>query len=62
MEIIEEPSIALDVKLRLRLDGKEVKRVFLAPSREELPFAVGDGYLRVTLPKLVGYQMIVVEE
>ncbi|OQA82416.1 MAG: Alpha-L-fucosidase [Lentisphaerae bacterium ADurb.Bin242] len=61
MEIIEEPSVAVDVEIHFRLDGRRVKKAYLAPSGEPLPFSVADGYLNAILPKLIGYQMIVLE-
>ena len=61
MEIVEEPAIALDVKVQLRLDGAAPKRLYYAPDGEEIPFEVADGYIRFVVPEVRGYRLIVVE-
>ncbi|MFA6930799.1 MAG: alpha-amylase family protein [Lentisphaeria bacterium] len=59
MEIIEEASVAVDLEISLRLDGRCVERVYLAPSRQQLPFRQKDDYLKISLDKLIGYQLLV---
>ncbi len=61
MEIVEEPSVAIDLVIRLRTDSKKTSRVYLAPSRQEVAYVEEEGYLQFKLDKLVGYQLIVVE-
>ena len=62
LQVIEEPITVEDVTVRLRLDGRQVERAYLAPTRTPLPVEIEDGYARVTVPKVRGYQMIVFEE
>lgn len=62
VDMIEEPIELRDVAVALRADGREVKRVYLAPGQEPLPFEIKDGYIQVTVPQVVGYAVIVFEE
>ncbi|MEN6546179.1 MAG: hypothetical protein ABFE07_09075, partial [Armatimonadia bacterium] len=62
VDMIEEPIELRDVKVALRADGKDVKSVYLAPTREALAFEVRDGYIHVTVPKVEGYAVVVFEE
>jgi hypothetical protein len=63
IEIIEEPIVVRDIALALRRDLlPRVKRVYLAPARQELALQEEAGYLRVTVPEVAGYQMVVFEE
>ena len=61
MELVEEPAIALDVKVQLRLDGAVPKRLYYAPCGEEVPFEIVDGYICFTVPTVKGYKLIVAE-
>lgn len=61
VEMIEEPIVATDVQVALRADGRTAKKVFLAPAGEPIPYTQTDDYLRFTVPKVNGYQLIVVE-
>jgi hypothetical protein len=60
--MIEEPIELRDVQLSLRLDGREPRRVYLAPDLKELPFTVEDGYVNTVIPLHCGYSMVVFEE
>ncbi len=61
-QIIEEPMILRDAEVALRRDAlPRLRRVYLAPSRTDLPFREADGYVHVTVPSVEGYQMIVFE-
>ncbi|MBR4673161.1 MAG: beta-galactosidase trimerization domain-containing protein [Victivallales bacterium] len=62
MEIVEEPSIALDVKAKLRLDGFQPTTLYLAPDRTPLPFTIQDDYATFTIPVVKGYAMAVLED
>ena len=62
MQMIEEPSTVLNVELALREDGSPPDRVYLAPTRESLPFDVRNGYIHVRLPVIQGHAMVVFEE
>lgn len=61
MEIIEEPSIAVDLEIALRIGTGQVKALYLAPERKTLPFTQEGDYLHCQLERLIGYQMIVCE-
>ena len=62
MEIVEEPSIALDVKAKVRLDGLQPAVLYLAPDKTSIPFIIEDGYAIFTIPVVKGYAMAVLEE
>ncbi len=62
VNMIEEPLEMTDVVLHLRLDGEPPGRVYLAPAGEEVPFSVEAGYVRVVLPHVRGYAMVVFEQ
>ncbi len=61
MEIIEEPSVAINLDISLRLDGRTVRNVYLAPDRNELAFKQEGDRLRLRLDTLVGHALIVAE-
>jgi len=61
-QIIEEPIGLRDAAVALRRDTlPRVRRVYLVPSKAELPFREADGYVHVTVPAVDGYQMVVFE-
>lgn len=59
MQIIEEPITVANVKLSLKQDGFKIKRVYLAPSGQELVFKTEGEYITATIPEVSGYQMAV---
>ena len=59
--LVEEAVSARNVEVSLRLDGASVKKVYLAPNREELAFGTAEDYVRFTIPEMSGYCMIAVE-
>ena len=59
--MVEEELTTLKIPVSLRLDGGQVKRVYLAPDRRELPFEVRDGRVCFTVPEMSGYCMVVIE-
>ena len=61
MLIVEEALDAFNVKIKLRLDGKAVKRVYLAPNGEEIPFEQNDDHVTFTVPSICGYGLAVAE-
>ena len=60
-DMIEEPIELRDVSLSLRVDNRPPKRVYLAPTKQELHFEVADDYIKTTVPVVCGYAMIVFE-
>ena len=61
MLIVEEAVEAFNIKLKLRLDGKNVKRVVLAPEEKEIPFVQENDHVRFTVPEICGYGLAAVE-
>ncbi|MCC6444289.1 MAG: alpha-L-fucosidase [Armatimonadetes bacterium] len=59
--MIEEPILARHVEVRLRTDGAGIREVYLAPSRVHLDFEESGGYVRVAVPEVCGYQLVVFE-
>ena len=59
--LVEEELTAMDVEITLRLDGKKVKRVYLAPDEKELSFTIEKDEVLFTIPLVKGYDMAVVE-
>lgn len=60
-EMIEEPIAVSDVRVAVRLDDREARRVFLAPTGEPLAFERAGGYLRFVVPRVEGYRLVVIE-
>ncbi len=61
MQIIEEPIVLRDVRIGLRDDGQKVKKVYLAPSEQEIEFSLEKGYVWVKISEIKGYQLVVFE-
>ena len=61
MQIVEEPITATSIRLSLRTDDRQVRRVYLAPEVVELPFECRNGYIEVAIPEIRGYAMVVFE-
>jgi len=61
IEMIEEPVVVSEVAVGLRSEGRDVTSVTLAPGGETLPFTRDGDYVRFTVPRVEGYQLIVVE-
>jgi hypothetical protein len=62
MDMIEEPIELRDVILALRVDGREPKRIYLAPQEEALPLEMVNGYVRTTVPTVPGHALVVFEQ
>jgi hypothetical protein len=60
-QIIEEPVELHDVRISLRNDGVNPRKVYLAPGSKALPFRIVNGYTNVTVPVSNGYSLIVFE-
>lgn len=60
IEIIEDALPLYDVAATMAFDH-EPKKVYLAPSGEEIPFEYAAGRVSFTVPKIVLHQMVVVE-
>ena len=61
-EIIEDIPTVADVSVSLRLpDGRRPKKIYLAPTGEQLPFAEKEGKISFTLPKLWCHAAVVIE-
>ena len=60
-ELLEEPILVEDVSLSVRLDGRVVKEAYEAPSRKPLEYSTEDGCVKVSVPRVSGYSMVVIE-
>jgi hypothetical protein len=58
VEIIEDIVPLYNIALTLRTD-KPIKRVYLAPTGEELPFVAENGSVTLTVPTIDCHQMVV---
>ncbi len=58
---LEDRVTLADTEILLRLDGRRLTRVYLAPERTPLPFTVADDVARVVLPVCNGHAIIVFE-
>ena len=61
VEIVEDIQPVRDVQVSLNLREK-IRRVYLAPQGEELPFRRENGRILFTLPRLECHQMVVLEK
>ncbi len=61
MQVIEEPITVKDVEVSLRADAGKFVRAYLAPSLVSLDCLAEDGYVTVSVPEVIGYQMVVFE-
>lgn len=59
---LEERGTLVNTDIAFRVDSAPIKKVYLAPTREEIPFTIENGYCRLTLPLLQGYALIVFEK
>lgn len=60
LDIVEDVIPLHDLQVALRVD-RAPGRVYLAPEQRDLPVDVKDGYARVTVPVLLGHQLVVFE-
>jgi hypothetical protein len=60
IDIVEEPIVLWDVSLQVRT-GKRPQQVYLAPQRTPLPFEFSNGVTNLKVPKVNGYQLVVLE-
>ncbi|MDD4098202.1 MAG: hypothetical protein PHC30_05490, partial [Lentisphaeria bacterium] len=56
---LEDRVTLTDTELLLRLDGRQLSRVYVAPDRTPLPFTVADDVARVVLPLFHGHAIVV---
>lgn len=58
---VDERVISPESNISIRLDGKTVNRVFLAPEEKPLAYTIEDGYCKIRVPQFSGYTLVVVE-
>lgn len=58
---LEDRGQLVNKEILLRLDGRKVKSVYLAPDKKRLEFSVEGKYCKVTLPFVEGYALAVFE-
>jgi len=61
-QMIEDAVEMNNVKISLRNEGKNPRKVYLAPERKSLPFKISNGYINVTVPSVKGYALVVFED
>ncbi|WP_432663339.1 beta-galactosidase trimerization domain-containing protein [Wukongibacter baidiensis] len=61
VSVVEDLLQLYDIPIRIRL-SKEIKKVYLAPQMQEIPFEYKEGIIYYNVPKIHGHQMIVLEE
>ena len=61
IQIIEEPIEVRNVEVALRVDGQKINRVYLAPEKRKLEFQSAGDYVKVIVPEVKGYQIVVFE-
>jgi len=59
LNIIEDHPTLTDAVVYLKADN--ANHVYIAPGKEPLEFTKEGNYIRIALPKIDGYMMIVVE-
>lgn len=60
MTVVDTKLPIIDIQMQIRCE-KAPQRVYLAPTMEELDFEYKEGYVSVTIPKLIGHGMVVIE-
>ncbi len=60
-QIIEEPILLKNVSLFFRQGELKVKNIYMAPSKKKLEFKLENGYIKIDVPEINGYQVIVIE-
>ena len=58
VEIIEDIVPVFDIDVKIKTET-EIKKVYLAPSMEEIPFTQKEGYVSFTVPKIECAQITV---
>ncbi len=59
-DTIEDVLPLYNIPLAFKLE-RPPRRVYLAPGQQEVPFTYEGGYVRLTVPEVVGHQMVVAE-
>lgn len=58
----ELPNIpVIDIKMKIRLDGKSPQRLMLLPEEKELDFKIRDDYIEFIIPRLETFLMLCLE-
>lgn len=58
----ELPNIPVEgVKVRVRLDGRSVRRVLILPAEQEVGYTIRDGYAEFTAPRLETFAMFALD-
>lgn len=59
--LVEDPLLVTDLRVRVKVAPDFPGSVYLAPSRERIPFRRGEGVVEFVIPKVFGYQLVVLE-
>ena len=60
IDIIEEPGLMENIELRVRR-AVPTRKVYLAPSQQDIPFRMEANYAVCTIPRVYGHQAVVFE-
>ena len=58
---LEDAITLMDTKIALRVDGRKIRKVTLAPSGTALAWNVEGSYCSIHIPRIDGYALVVVE-
>ena len=61
VNIIEEPVEVTDIDMKLKLDNKEIKKVYDVSQGKEYSFKIENNYVLIKVPYIKGYSIIVFE-
>ena len=59
--MVEDVQPLTGVGVSLRLDGKKIRKLYLAPEKIEIPYTISGDRVYFTVPESYGYAMIVAE-
>ena len=59
--MVEDVLPLTGVGVSLRLDGKKIRKLYLAPEKKEIPYTISGDRVNFTVPESYGYAMIVAE-
>jgi hypothetical protein len=59
--MVEDVLPLAGVGVSLRLDGKKLSRLYLAPEKKDIPYTISGDRVNFTVPESYGYAMIVAE-
>ena len=58
---VDQTGSTSGLSVKVRVEGPRPKRVYLAPSQQDLPFTMDNGYVAIQLPPIGAHAVVVVE-